>query len=291
MRKILARFMAFFLDLAILTLLVGIVADLPIFDTYNNRIESIRREAIKYNDNYKKLDKEIDEILDDATVDDDEFNYIHTNFIEYRVLFDDIKPNTNIEKSYIDNIHEDIDKTYKDIYSSELFEIASSSRYQSILSIVVYILYFGVLQYVLKGQTVFKKLFRIRVVDNKDIKRKVPLWKYLVRAILVCDIIFTFGDIIAISNLSLDKYLVFNTYFSNIKFVYEAAFIMFIMLRDDQRGIHDLLLNTKIIRYDKFGKIQEDILFKLDEPSDKKEEEKKKTKKVREEVEAIKVND
>lgn len=285
MKKIIARLLSFFLDLMLVTLIVGGVAQLPTFDKYTNNIEYVRQEALKSNKNYEKLDSEIDDILKDALVNDEEFNYLHTNFIEYRTVFDDVKPNTNISKDFIDNIHENIKDTYMDIYSSQLFEIAHESRYQSIISIIIYLLYFGLVQYLLKGQTIFKRIFKIKVVNNKDINKRIPLWKFIIRALLVCDIIFTIADLIAISNLQLNNYLTFNTYLGNIRFFYEVIFIMFLMLRDDQRSVHDLILNTKVIRYDKDGKVQKDILFKIDET------EQVSNKKVREEVKAIKVND
>ncbi len=284
MKKFIARVLSFILDIMFVTLIVGALIELPVFDEYSNKIDIVRYEATKAQEKYELLNKKIDDILDDSLVSDDEYNYILTNFIEYQEVFEDIKPNTDITKEYIDNVHDDIDNIYKDIYNDELFRLAKDTRYQNIITIIVYLLYFGLLQYILRGQTIFKRLFKIKVVDSIDIQKRVSLWKFIIRTVLVCDVIFMIADIVTISNLGFDNYLSCYSIIRNIKFFYEVGFVLVMFLRDDQKGIQDLLLNTKVIRYDKSGKVQKDIIFKVDDSEDN-------NKKIREEVKAIKVND
>ena len=280
MKNFIMRLLSFFLDLMLLTILVNAIANTSFFDGYNSDIYLMREDALRVNKEYEKLNEEIDDILKDALISEAEFNYIQTNFMDFRMMFEGIKADGAVTKKYIDNFHEDLDKNYQDIYNEELYAIAKKSRYQNVIAIVLYILYFGVLQYILKGQTIFKRIFRIKVVDNKDSKRKVPLWKFIIRAILVCDVIFTTIDLIGLSNLTLDRYLSFNTVLGNVRYFYEVAFILVLFLRDDQRSIHDLLLNTRVIRFNKEGKIIKDVIFKNNGET-----------KEREVVKAIKVDD
>lgn len=262
MKKFVARLISFFLDLMLISLIVSFIANTSLFVEHASDITLIRNEAYRINEEYKKLDEEIDDILNDAVVSSEEFNYMHTNFINFRVVFDDIRPDVNVSKDYIDTFHERLDEAYKDKYNDELFRIALASRHENIIAIIIYLLYFGVLQYFLKGQTIFKKLFRLKVVDNTNIRMRIPIWKFILRTILICDIIFIAADLIAISNLELSRYLTFNGVLGNIRYFYEVAFILVIFLRDDQRSIHDLLFNTKVVRFNKEGKIIREVIFK-----------------------------
>ncbi|HQC83881.1 MAG TPA: hypothetical protein PLB45_03315 [Bacilli bacterium] len=54
-----------------------------------------------------------------------------------------------------------------------------------------------------------------------------------------------------------------------IEFVYEVVFVIACIIRDDQRSVHDLLLNTRIALYDKNNKEVESILFKDEEDINK----------------------
>ena len=71
------------------------------------------------------------------------------------------------------------------------------------------------------------------------------------------------------------------------------AFLVCMIIRDDQKSLHDLLLHTRVLRFDKDGNEINEVLFVNSEEEiveEKKEKSKNRGKK-KEVVEAIKVDD
>ena len=70
-------------------------------------------------------------------------------------------------------------------YNINKYKVISSS-----ISVVGFILYFAVLQWALKGQTIGKKIMKIRVVANKEDK-KLNVGNYILRSLILNNIIFS----------------------------------------------------------------------------------------------------
>ncbi|MDE5630780.1 MAG: RDD family protein, partial [Bacilli bacterium] len=139
-----------------------------------------------------------------------------------------------------------------------------------IITIVVYMIYFGVLPFIMHGQTPAKKLLHlkvvgtIKVVNDKDEEKNLPLWKYLVRAFLICETIFTIANLIMINVMPKNAFINASFWVKELQFIYELAFLICIVLREDQRSIHDLLLGTCIIFVDKEGNRIPDLVNTTD---------------------------
>ena len=111
------------------------------------------------------------------------------------------------------------------------------------------------------------------------LKILVPLLIYFVRTILIAEIILLSLDILLVFNLKFDSYLICNYWISQFKYIYELAFLIVMIVRDDQRSVHDLLLNTRVMLMDKNKNEIVDYLFIEENDKDIKEE-KKSDKKV-----------
>jgi len=106
-------------------------------------------------------------------------------------------------------------------------------------------LYFGVFEYILNGQTIGKMLFNIKRIDNKN--KKLPLWKCLIKGILVSEVIFTILNVIFVSTLSLNDYVYVYDILKLVQYIYEVVFIITIIMSKDNKGPHDYLLDTDVI--------------------------------------------
>lgn len=112
----------------------------------------------------------------------------------------------------------------------------------TIAGIVVYILYFVVYQAYNNGQTLGKKVLKIRVLKTDD---DVPSINMLIRRCLIpYGILVNF--ILAISILFLNKnmYNTINVILSNLHLVVLLISIILVFIK--KRGIHDYLANTKV---------------------------------------------
>ena len=112
----------------------------------------------------------------------------------------------------------------------------------TIAGIIVYILYFVVYQAYNNGQTLGKKVFKIRVVKMDD---DIPSINVLIRRCLIpYGILVNFILAILILVLNQDIYNTINVVLTNLHLVVLGMSILGMLIK--KRGIHDYLANTKI---------------------------------------------
>ena len=136
---------------------------------------------------------------------------------------------------------EDFISKYVDIY----YKLARDNGFVSLVSIFVGICYFVVYQTYNKGQTLGKKLLKIKVVsDDGDLfMNQMIMRSFLANFILINLISFLFM-------LFSDKY----TYFYSsgvlelIQYIIVFISAIMIMFRKDGCSVHDLLVHTKVVR-------------------------------------------
>lgn len=117
--------------------------------------------------------------------------------------------------------------------------------------IVVVILYFGVFTYFTRGQTVGKKLAKLRVVNMDDSDPK--MWKLILRSLFGgLTIFYGYNLIIIIRNillfvLSAYNLMMVSLFLTFISFGIELACLLTFLIRKDNRSIPDLIFKTKVI--------------------------------------------
>jgi len=267
MKKFASRLIAFLIDFILTSALIVAISSISIF---NPNIDSINYNYKKYytlTDEYYNLVEELDSTyLTDGVISTSESEEIYIKYHDLYDCFKDITLDEGISISQTEELNTSIATRYTSLSNEIMLKIASLNIYELIISIIIYISYFGILQYRLNGQTVGKRLLRIRVINNKDNSKKVSLFKYIIRAILVSSLIFTIIDfIIASITNSVSFYTNVNYYLSMIKYVYELSFIICILIRNDMRSIDDIILGTDVILFDKTGKIVESKIFNEEE--------------------------
>jgi len=115
----------------------------------------------------------------------------------------------------------------------------------NVISIGMLILYFGILECVCKGETPGKRLMKLRLVSNSD--KNLNIFQYLLRVMILNGIIFSLLIILAVY---LTNGITFNyiTYFLSLA---ESTIllinVMMVTLRNDHRGLHDIISGTKVI--------------------------------------------
>lgn len=137
-------------------------------------------------------------------------------------------------------------KTYMSKVTDISYDIAKETGLTSIISIFVTALYFIVFQFKNSGQTLGKKILKIRVV--KDGNGDISINDFMIRSLIINSIVFDIISICVIMFTNKDVYF-YSVYIIQIV-EYLVLFICAIMVlsRKDKKGIHDLLVNTKVIK-------------------------------------------
>lgn len=151
------------------------------------------------------------------------------------------------EQIQSDFISEKIDsREYLDKSKDVIYGINSNNVISMIIEVVLIILYFIVFQFYNKGQTLGKKLMKLRVVSVKD--NELSLDQVAYRALIINSILFNILSIGAV--LFIGKSYYYYAY-SGIQLLSSTVFfitILMILFRKDGRGLHDVIAGTKVIQ-------------------------------------------
>lgn len=134
---------------------------------------------------------------------------------------------------------------YKDQVIDLNYKIAEYKVINSSISVVSLIVYFVIIQYFLKGQTIGKKILKLRVVSNKD--KELNIGHYFVRSLILNNIIFSIILIAGIYIFNETAYYNLSMVVSYLQLLVMSVIILMVVLRRDNRGLHDFLAGTKVI--------------------------------------------
>ena len=114
-----------------------------------------------------------------------------------------------------------------------------------LLNIAGMILYFVVFQAYNHGQTIGKKLVKLKVVGRR--KKQLNLNDYLKRAIIVPPILCNLFDLILLMFASKEIYLTSNLLLTAVQILLLLIAGFMVIYRKDTRGLHDLIADTRVV--------------------------------------------
>lgn len=140
---------------------------------------------------------------------------------------------------------EDEKNDYKDEIIELNYEVYKYRTYSSMFSATALILYFGVLPLVMNGQTLGKKIMKLRVVSNNE--KKLNFWKYLIRIVILNNIWLSLINVGAVYVVSGVKFYYVTYVISMLSSLIYMLNLIMVMFRKDNRGLHDIVAGTKVI--------------------------------------------
>ncbi len=152
----------------------------------------------------------------------------------------------------VENASEENMNVLTDEFKDIFYDLNKYGVAYNIATLTLLLLYFGVFQKFNNGQTLGKKIMKIKVVDNKD-GNNVSLLKFIIRTIPM-----QFIYIGSVLTLLLNSILVY--ILNGTKFLYAYSLIvtivgiinivsfLFIIFRKDKRSVSDLIVNTKVVK-------------------------------------------
>ena len=128
------------------------------------------------------------------------------------------------------------------------YELTKRKLPVNVITCVIIIGYYIVFAYFNKGQTLGKKICKIRVVNDKG--ERASIWNILIRSLFIYGIITTLYSLISINFLDIESF----NYSVSVVSVIESLFIVISLLmmlyKKDDRGLHDIIAKTKVIGED-----------------------------------------
>ena len=163
-----------------------------------------------------------------------QLNEYEKAYDEYSEFYDDYKANMKNLKD------EETIAKYKTRLEEVNYNLNKNNVYGAIISITLYIIYFAFFQKYNGGQTLGKKLTRLRVEPN------LSLPKYLLRTIVLHNVWINALKVVLILTVSKSHDILLNNILSIVALVIETTILIMASTRSDNKGLHDFIVGSKV---------------------------------------------
>lgn len=130
-----------------------------------------------------------------------------------------------------------------------LYKMTKLSKNSLIIEGLVSFSYFGIAAYLMNGQTLGKKIKKIKVVPTEG--KELNSHLFMLRSIILTNLIPKLASILAIFYLKEKQWILATGIISNISTTITFTLILFLIFRNDERSLHDLICKTKVIEANK----------------------------------------
>lgn len=125
------------------------------------------------------------------------------------------------------------------------YELQKKTVIPNILNVVLYIGYFIVFGYLNKGQTLGKKICKIKIINNND--DKLSIWNMIVRSLFIYGIFTLLFSVIFVNILNKEIFSYGTVIVTYIETIFMIVVFFMLLYRKDGRGLHDMMAKTKVI--------------------------------------------
>ena len=165
------------------------------------------------------------------------------------VPFLNVENSNKLEDEYLKNTQAFFDKKiniedYQEIQVSYVYNSAKESGLTKIVTVLLGILYFGLLQFYLKGQTLGKKILHIKVKSDDG---ELSINQLLFRALIVDSLILDIILFVTMMFMNKNIYYYSAMTFELIQYIVYFVCMIMIIKNNDNKGIHDVLFHTSVI--------------------------------------------
>lgn len=250
MKKLFKRFCAYFIDIMIVYLLVYVLTSIPFInvqlDDYNKAYKNYEEEYVSY----MEFVSDLEDYYEDNKLTEKEYSKLKKNASsEYVILLDKYYKDNELIKTNYNRLIKKINSEFQDSYEKSYYSISKYSTIYNIIYIVLLLVYFVGVNIWLEGQTFGKKLLKLKVVSNKDDK-KLSWINYLVRALVLYNPVYYLAILVGPYVFNVGSFYNWALVWGNIKNYLEMFIMVMIIIRLDNRGLHELLSGTKVMFLD-----------------------------------------
>lgn len=135
-------------------------------------------------------------------------------------------------------------KEYFNQYSSIEYLVNKEMFLQNLFSLILMIGYFVILPYYYNGQTIGKKMMKIKIVKEDD---KLTINDLALRSLLSNGIAMTFIELALIFLIKDTAYFITISILSFIQFLLVITSIFMILYRKDKKALHDIVCKTLVV--------------------------------------------
>ncbi len=245
MKLVFKRIGAYILDTFLVMLVATLISSLTFINKDYKEYNSTYKE---YNDRltiYQNFIKDLENYYEDEEISEEEYENITTNYKEFSNYITSRYDDKKISNEEYDEVFKELSEIYTNEYVSYNYKLSKLNIISSIILIICLTLYFGVIQYLMKGQTLGKRIFNIKVINNRE--EKVGLVNLLIRTFILTGVLISIAQIICLFVLNETDYYKACYYIKIISSGIEFMILIIMLIRADGCGLHDLIARTKVV--------------------------------------------
>lgn len=154
----------------------------------------------------------------------------------------------NDKLSNVSSVEQFYDESSEELLDELLdvqYRIDKASAPITAVNVVMSIGYFIIFQYMNNGQTLGKKILKIKV--ESEGKKKASILQITIRSLLINIIAFNLINVLSVTFLSKDLYLSINSITTLGQWIVLIVSALLVLYNKDKNGVHDMLAKTKVV--------------------------------------------
>lgn len=134
---------------------------------------------------------------------------------------------------------------YADKVTELNYKLQKSSLVTNVLDVVLYVGYFIVFGYLNKGQTIGKKLCKIKVVNDEG--NRPSIWNMIVRSLFIYGMFTLLFSVIFVNILNKEVFTYSYMVVTYVETIFMVIAFFMVLYKKDGRGFHDIMAKTNVI--------------------------------------------
>lgn len=250
MNKNLNRLLAYIIDILIVYLIVNSLSSAPIINKQLNSYNKYYKEYQETYNNYINFSQDLTKYYGDNKLTKSEHNKLIKKYPKLKSDLNKYYKNNKLSQKQYNKLTKKINQKFQTKYKKIYYKLNKYSIIYNVIYITVLLAYFVLFNILTNGQTLGKKIFKLKIINNKDPDIKVSILNYLIRTTILYNPIYYLAMLL-VPYFNANNFYTWSLIWSNIKNYLEVVIIVMIIIRKDNRGLHELLSNTKVISLDK----------------------------------------
>ena len=253
MKKIWKRILAYIIDMMVILIIAQSLSGIPFINKQLDKYNKYYQGYTELVETYTGFKVELTNNFKDQKLTEKEYNSLIKNYPSYKDSLTKSYEDQKLTEKEYNALVKEIDNKYQSDYEEVYYQVEKNSITYFVIYLIAVFAYFVGFNKITNGQTLGKKLTRLKIVNSKDNSKPIPIWSYLVRAILLYQPIYYIVKLIGINILSMNQYYNITSIFYDIQYYLELIIIAMVMIRQDGKGLHDFLAKTRVVLLDKDG--------------------------------------
>ena len=179
------RVSAYLIDMIIVLMLASAISSIPVINKNMDEYQNTYNEyESKYNE-YSNYLTQLEKSYEDKEINEEEYNTLTENEYYKEIIINKYEDN-KISKGEYKKITTEINDKFNNEAQNYIYILNKKSISNTIITLVTTLLYFGILQYILKGQTIGKKIMKLKITSATD--KKINIINYILRSLVINNI-------------------------------------------------------------------------------------------------------